>query len=191
VDAISDPVPPRVGARHVQRREGEVGGDDGPGGPLRREGDRETARTGADVERKSSSGQWHGERKLDQMLGLGTRDQDAGVHGEGPAEELALAEQVGDGLSLPPPVEQVPESALGLGRDRVVVPGEDARLVPCQEAAEQQGGLPASGLEAAAAQLLPAFAHELADGGHPSDPSLREPSGRMFARKTDALMICL
>jgi hypothetical protein len=71
------------------------------------------------------------------MLGLGSRDQDSGVHQEGAPEELLLLEEIGHRLTGEPAFEQARELVDGRGGHLVTAVGQQLSLAQTQHPRQQ------------------------------------------------------
>ena len=106
-NAVCHPVCLRVPARHGQRRVRDVGRGHVDLRSFRGERDRDGAAPRAYVEHLAGGCGWeHFERVLDERFRIRPRDQHVSVHLEAPSVELAAAENVGNGLPLPPARDQ-------------------------------------------------------------------------------------
>ena len=147
VDSLVDAMSNGIAASDPDRSQREVGSDDPTGRKLGRQGDSQTPGAGADIEDSRRCGQSEIQGDLDQMLGLGSRDENPLVDVEIPAEELPLAQDVGDRLTRQSSLEQGLELLESTALELVVAVSQELGFGPPQRCGEQEIGLAWRGVE--------------------------------------------
>jgi len=165
--SVLQPVATKILQSDSQGSGRDVGGDNPGCREFQAQGAGEAAGTGSDIEHRGRWGQRQLEHPFDEVLGLGSRDEHPAVDLERPAVELLAPDDIGNRLTAEPAVEDLFETAGGSLFQCVVLPGENLRLRPFQDVAEQENGLTGIGLKRRLGESLPSVGQGLAyDGLH-------------------------
>lgn len=175
-DAVRGAEPVGIPGRHRQGAGGQIDRHRPGAGDLQREGHREDAGAGADVEDPGRLRQPQLERHLHEMLGLRPWDQHPRVDGERPPPELPLAGQVGDRLAGEAARQEIAEPPLGFRRHRHLLARQHLPLGETQDMPQEQPRFPRGSAERGGRQERPGLGEELADGRH-RPPSLAATAG--------------
>jgi hypothetical protein len=106
------------------------------------------------------------EGEAHEQLGLGSRDQRPGIHGEGDPVELLEAAEIRDRLACRAAADVIVEPRRGLRADACLRVGEQGGPLDVQRVRQQQLSVQAGALRPARAETLDRPGEELADRRH-------------------------
>lgn len=157
----------QVVASHSQGPGRDVGGDDPGCRKLQAQGAGKASGARSDIEHPWRWRQRQLEGRLDEVLGLGSRDEHPAVDLEQPAVELLGPDDIGHRLATESSVDDLFEMAGCNVCQFFVLPGENLRFSPAQDVAEQQEGFAGIGLKGRLRESLPSVGQGFAyDGLH-------------------------
>ena len=136
---IPDPKACRIGARELKRRQALVDADTGRARQLGQQRDQDAAAPRAEVEepqRRLAADER--QRSLDQRLGIRAGVERARIDAERAPVELANPDDARHRLAGEPPRHVSPEPRRGVGRERIVEPGDIGFVGQACRVAEQE-----------------------------------------------------
>ena len=123
----------------IQRSQRDVRSQDTAGGQLECHGARDATRAGTEIEDCGPPRQRQLECRLDQVLGFGTRNQDAGINPKGAAIELLVPDDIGDRFAGQSAAEsELETSVLAFGQG-TILSRQDLCLGPARDVCQQTG----------------------------------------------------